>query len=301
MQLHQLAYFVAVVEERSFTRAAERCHVAQPSLSQQVRALEREVGQSLVDRARGAVGPTEAGERLLPYARRMLSDAAAATEELRRLQGLESGRLRVGATPSVATGLLPPLLARFSAAHPRVVLQVAESGSRDLVERLAVGGLDVAVVVLPVSVRGAALATTPLLRDGLVLTTSADVAVPPSGPLSGRSVDVAELADVPLVLPREGYDLREQTLAAFHAVGVVPRVVAEGGEMDTVVALVRAGLGAAVLPRTVVRGAPLRTIPLRDPAMHRTIGVAHRKDVPLSRAAQEMRRLLLEHTAWSGA
>ncbi|WP_298804709.1 LysR family transcriptional regulator [uncultured Pseudokineococcus sp.] len=295
MQLQQLACFVAVVDEAHFTRAAQRLHLAQPSLSAQVRSLEREVGGPLLHRRRGDVRPTEAGERLLPYARRILADAAAASAEMRRVRGLETGVLRVGATPSAGTALLPPVLRRFHDAHPGVVLHLAEAGSRDLVEQLAVGALDLAVVVLPVAAHGGALATTPLLRDALVLASATDGPAPVAGP----SAAAGDLADVDLVLPGEGYDLRATTLAACATAGVEPRVVADGGELDVVVALVRAGVGAAVLPRTVVDGAggALRATPLRGPALHRTVGVAHRKDVPLGRAAAEVRRLLVEQTS----
>jgi len=295
VQLQQLACFVAVVDEQHFTRAAQRLHLAQPSLSAQVRSLEREVGGPLLHRQRGAVRPTEAGERLLPYARRILADAAAAAAEMQRVRGLETGVLRVGATPSAGTALLPPVLRRFHDAHPGVVLHLSEAGSRDLVEQLAVGALDLAVVVLPVAAHGGALATTPLLRDALGLASAADGPAPVPGPSAGPQ----DLADVGLVLPGEGYDLRATALAACAAAGVEPRVVADGGELDVVVALVRAGVGAAVLPRTVVDGAggSLRWTALRGPSLHRTVGVAHRKDVPLGRAAAEVRRLLIEQTS----
>ncbi|MEJ5914939.1 LysR family transcriptional regulator [Pseudokineococcus sp. 1T1Z-3] len=295
MQLQQLACFVAVVDEAHFTRAAQSLHLAQPSLSAQVRGLEREVGGPLLHRQRGAVRPTEAGERLLPYARRILADAAAATAEMARVRGLETGVLRVGATPSAGTALLPPVLRRFHDAHPGVRLEIAEGGSRALVEQLAVGGLDLAVLVLPVSAHAGALASTPLLRDALVLASAADRPPPVPGPSAGAE----DLDGVDLVLPGEGYDLRASALSACAAAGVQPRVVADGGELDVVVALVRAGVGAAVLPRTVVDGAGegLRWVPLRGPALHRTLGVAHRKDVPLGRAAAQVRRLLIERTS----
>lgn len=103
MQLQQLAYFVAVAQEGSFTRAAERANVAQPSLSQQIKALEADLGAQLVHRARGKVGLTAAGETLLPIARRMLADAETARREIRELEALGRGRVRLGATPSLCS------------------------------------------------------------------------------------------------------------------------------------------------------------------------------------------------------
>ena len=113
MQLHQLAYFVAVAETRHFTRAAEQMRVAQPSLSQQVRALEQDVGASLFHRIRGNITLTEAGETLLPIARRILAESETAYQAIRELDELGRGRVRLGATPSLFTGLLPTMLAAF--------------------------------------------------------------------------------------------------------------------------------------------------------------------------------------------
>src|ERR1700722_18853752 len=113
VQLQQLAYFVAVADTRHFTRAADQIGVAQPSLSQQVRALERELGAPLLHRMRGNVSLTDAGEALLPVARRMLADADSARRRIREVLNLARGRVRLGATPSLCTGLLPTVLAGF--------------------------------------------------------------------------------------------------------------------------------------------------------------------------------------------
>ncbi|HEX4814755.1 MAG TPA: LysR family transcriptional regulator, partial [Nonomuraea sp.] len=142
MQLHQLAYFVAVAETRHFTQAAERMRVAQPSLSKQVKALETDLGAPLFTRARGNVTLTPAGEALLPLARRMLADADTARQEVAQLAGLRRGRVRLGATPSLCAGLVADALARFHRAYPGIELLVEEGGSRDLVRALARGQLD---------------------------------------------------------------------------------------------------------------------------------------------------------------
>lgn len=118
MHFQQLTYFVAVAEARHFTRAAEAVHVSQPSLSQQIRALEAELGADLFSRARGNITLTDAGEALLPLARRILADAETARHEVQELVSLRSGRVRLGATPSLCTGLLPDLLRAFHDRHP---------------------------------------------------------------------------------------------------------------------------------------------------------------------------------------
>ena len=147
VQLQQLAYFVAVADAQHFTRAADQVGVAQPSLSQQVRALERELGAPLLQRTRGNVSLTDAGEALLPVARRMLADADAARRRIREVLQLDRGRVRLGATPSLCTGLLPGVLAGFHRDHPGIELAIQEGGSRDLQRGLAEGALDFALVV----------------------------------------------------------------------------------------------------------------------------------------------------------
>jgi DNA-binding transcriptional LysR family regulator len=298
VQLQQLVYFVAVAETRHFTRAAERTHVAQPSLSQQIRALERELGARLFSRARGNIALTDAGEALLPLARRILADADTARHEVQELAQLRRGRVRLGATPSVCTGLLPEVLREYHRRHPGIHLLVEEGGSRDLVRELATGSLDLALIILPLQSHDPALATTELLREELVVASAAD-----SGPVDGQQrVRVRDLEGQPLVMFRRGYDLREFTVGACRAAGFEPTFAVEGGEMDAVLGFVEAGLGLAVLPSMVAdRRAFIRVTPFAAPGLQRTIGLAHRKDVEPPRAARELRRVLLGYLAAAAA
>ncbi|MFI6562316.1 LysR family transcriptional regulator [Streptomyces sp. NPDC050534] len=294
MQFQQLQYFVAVAETRHFTRAADLVHVAQPSLSQQVKALERELGADLFLRARGNITLTDAGEALLPLARRILADADTARHEVQELVQLRSGRIRLGATPSVCTGLLPDVLRAFHDRYPGIRLLIEEGGSHDLVRELARGALDLALVVLPLPTPSPALTTVELLREDLVVVSSPE-APAPGGP-GRRTVRIADLEGERLVMFRHGYDLRELTVAACRAEGFEPDFAVEGGEMDAVLGFVRAGLGLAVVPRMVATrsGRGLRVTPLARPGLHRTIALAHRSDVAPPRAARELQRMLLE-------
>ncbi|MFF0745989.1 LysR family transcriptional regulator [Streptomyces sp. NPDC004111] len=289
MQFQQLRYFVAVAECRHFTRAAEQLHVAQPSLSQQIRALERELGADLFTRARGNIALTDAGEALLPLARRILADTDTARREVQEMAQLRRGRVRLGATPSLCTGLLPDVLRTFHDAHPGIQLLVEEGGSHDLVRELARGALDLALVVLPLPTPSPALTTVELLHEDLVVVSSPAARAPRS------PVRVADLRDTPMVMFRHGYDLRELTVAACRAEGFEPVFTVEGGEMDAVLGFVRAGLGVAVVPRMVAErtGTGLRVTPLAGPGLHRTIALAHRSDVAPPRAARELQRVLL--------
>src|SRR5256885_5948668 len=280
IEFHQLKYFVAVAEQRHFTKAARNLRIAQPSVSRAIRVLEEELGTPLFHRMKGNVALTSAGEVLLPWARRVLADVDGAALEVRELADLRRGRLAVGATPSLTTTLLPPALARFHAAFPGIELVLHEAGSRDLVRELEQGALDVALVILPL--RHETLETTPLLREELVVAVAPDHAL-----ASRKTIAIADLRGVPLVMFRDGYDLRASTLAAFRRAGFEPTLALEGGEMDGVLRLAAAGLGVAVVPSLVIDPAgPLRAVRLADP-ITRTIGFANRRDRRLSRAGRE--------------
>jgi DNA-binding transcriptional LysR family regulator len=284
VQLHQLSYVVAVAEERHFTRAADRLNLAQPSLSRQIRLLEHELGVLLFHRGpgQGPVTLTADGEALLPFVRRVLADVEATRAEARALTGMSRGRLSIGATPSLITRVLAPALVEFHASHPGIELSVVEAGSRQLVRQLASGEVDLALVVLPIN--DPLVATTPLFDDPLVL------AVAPDHPLADRhDVAVMELDGLPLVMFREGYDLRAVTLAACREAGVEPRLVSQGGEMDGVLAFVAAGLGAAVVPAIAMpTESKLTGIPFASPGLSRTVALAHRADRPLPRPAHAL-------------
>ena len=278
VQLHQLAYAVAVAEEGSFTRAAERLHLAQPSLSRQVRLLEAELGVSLFNRGPGQapVTLTPDGATLLPFMRRVLADVESTGAEARALAGMVRGRVAVGATPSLITSVLAPALVAFHEGHPGIDLVVIEGGSHQLVPQVAAGEVDLALVVLPVA--DPLVITTPLFDDPLVL------AVSPRHDLADRTeVRVHELDGLDLVMFREGYDLRAVTLAACAEAGVAPHLVSEGGEMAGVLSFVAAGLGAAVVPAIALPGdGSLVAIPFSGPTMSRTVALAQRGDRALA-------------------
>lgn len=291
MTLQQLVYFLAVARTRHFTRAAEEVLVAQPSLSKQIQALENELGAPLFSRARGNIALTPAGEALLPVARRILADVESARLEVRELAGLRRGRVRVGAPPSLCASVFADVLRRYHDTYPGITLHVEEGGSRDLVRALTSGELDLALVISAPGDTGGALSATTVLTEGLVVASRAGAAWP-----GGRArVRLAELADRPLVMFREGYDLRETTVAACRSAGFEPRFSVEGGEMDAVLRFVEVGLGVAVVPSMVLAARPsLRGTPLTAPAMDRTVALAHRTDVAPTHAARAFRTVLLD-------
>ena len=290
MNLEQLKGFVTVAELGHFTRASEKLHLAQPSLSRQISTLEQELGAELFHRARGNISLTAAGETLLPRARRMLTDADAIRTEMAELAGLQRGRVRLGATPTLCISLVAEVLRAFHTAHPGIELQLIEGGSNLLIEQLAAGAVDMALVTMSEGqpVTGTALVRTPLLSEELVVVSSAD-----APPIAASSIDLQRLSQLPLVALAESYDLRGATDAAFRAAGLTPSLVVEGAEMDAVLRFVERGIGVAVVPATVPVDRPtLRSVRLAG-QLERTIVLAHRSDVNPTRAAAAMRAVIV--------
>ena len=294
MQFQQLAYFVAVAETRHFTHAAARMRVAQPSLSQQVRALERDIGAPLFHRIRGNVTLTEAGETLLPIARRILAETDAAYRAVRELDELGRGRVRLGATPSLCTGLLPTMLATFRRDYPGIELSIRESGSRDLQTELSEGTLDLAIITDSRPHDDPRLTTTPLLAEELVVISAPSTK---DKPATGARMPIRALKDRPLVMFRRGYVLRDASVAACRGEGFEPTFAIEGGEMDAVLEFVRAGIGLAVVPSTVV-GDRFHVTRFAAPGLIRTVQLAYRRDVEPTRAVRALRDAIM--TALAG-
>lgn len=289
VQIQQLTYFVAVARTRHFTRAAELAGVSQPSLSKQIRVLENSLGTPLFVRNRGAIELTSAGEALLPHAQRILIDTESAERTVHEVATLQRGRVRMGATPSLCEGLLPEALTEFHASYPDIELEVQEAGSRVLTRELADGRLDVALLIVPLHNADPDIQTTPILRERLVLASPADAGLP-------DRLEIRDLKDLPLVMFREGYDLREVTLGACADAGFEPKLSVEGGEMSAVLRFVQAGLGHAVVPSMVLTTRPhLRATQLDSPSLERVIALAHRSTEALPLAARAFKSELLEH------
>jgi DNA-binding transcriptional LysR family regulator len=294
VQLQQLRYFVAVAEMRHFTQAADELGVSQPTLSKQIHTLETSLGAPLFERIRGGVTLTVAGETLLPLAQRMIADADAARDAVADIVGLRRGEIRLGATPSLCSSLVPAVLRAYRANHPGIRLHVTEGSSQDMIADLLAHTLDLALIVQPEHGVDEALETAELLRESLVV---ASVATGPP-PTVARQLDLIELRHTPMVMFRDGYDIRDVTLQACERAGFTPKFAVEGGEMDAVLAFVEAGLGVALVPSMVLANRPLlRATPLAPPGMRRTIALAQRRGAIMSHAAAALREVVIEHCA----
>lgn len=243
LNVNALRVFLAVVDQGGFTRASATLHLSQPAVSKAVRSLEQSVGMPLLERGPRSVHPTEAGLALLERARELFAVERTAEEELRALRGLERGVLRVGASTTVATWLLPPILGAFQARHPGIALRVTSGNTRRVARSLAQRRLDVALVEGPVD--DARFEVEPWRDDDLMIIA------PPDHPLTkgGRRVSLAALARAPFVMRERGSGTREVAEAAFDAVGLVPSVALILDSTEAVKQAVAAGLGLAAVSR----------------------------------------------------
>jgi DNA-binding transcriptional LysR family regulator len=288
MELRQLAHFVAVAEERHFTRAAARVHVVQSSLSSSIGTLERELGEALFVRDNRRVALTQAGRALLPAARRALAAADEGRDAVAGVRGVLHGQLQVGAIQTLGVVDLAALLARFRRAHPGVTIRLSHGAASALARAAADAELDIAFIDGPVD--PAALTRTELGRDYLVL------AVPPGDPLARRAtirLDDPALRDRDFVEYRADSALRAQIDAACAAAGLSRRITCEVENMQYLVESVQHGLGVTVLPPMAIHAAAghAGAIPITPP-LHRDLSAVVAAGRPPTGAAQALLDLL---------
>lgn len=280
MELRHLRYFVAVAEELHFTRAAERLHMGQPPLSQQIQALEQELGVALFVRTKRRVALTEAGQRFLQSARQILADTEQAAEQARRAARGEAGELRIGFTSSLPfTTLLPSLLNDYRRRHPQVTLILREMFTTDQFEALIARKLDVGFVRYTNVTAPPGLAVREIRRDPLL------VVINQRHPLANeKSLSFAQLKDegfisYPMGVGTGLYPMLRQLAAGA---GFELKVAQEAREATTQIGLVAAGLGVAILPSPLdcVRLSGVRYVPLREPDAYLSLAVAIRAEQP---------------------
>ena len=245
LNLHHLRVFAAVAEQRGFSRAAASLRISQPAVSKAVSLLERQVGVPLIERAGRESRLTAAGDRLAMRARELFGVETAAEEELRALRGLEEGSLRVGASTTIATYLLPPILARFHEAHPAIVLRVTSANTRDITRALLERRLDIALAEGPVE--HPRIVARRWQSDELVV-----IAPPGHRLVSRRTVAVRELAAERFVVRERGSGTREVAERALSKHGVRPPAALQLGSTEAVKQAVAAGLGLAIVSRYTV-------------------------------------------------
>jgi LysR family hydrogen peroxide-inducible transcriptional activator len=280
MEFHQLRYLCAIVDTGSFSRAAERCHVAQPSLSQQISKLEDEMGARLFDRLGRSVRLTDAGRTFLPHARAVLHETELGRSEVDGRRRDARGTVAVGVIPTIAPYYMPKRIAAFTRRHTEATLRIVEETTPVLVESLRSLAVDVAILSLPLKHRDFEI--TPLLTERLYAALPAD-----HPRANAASLALRELREDRFVLLRDSHCFRGITLAACDRARLDPRVAFESGQFSSLLGMVAAGVGVTLVPEMAIdRSASCRYVRISDAQAFRTIAAARLKGRSFSRAQQ---------------
>lgn len=296
--LRQLQYFVAVAETLSFRKAAERCRVAQPSLSVQVAQLEEALGVALFERDKRHVLLTAAGRALVEYARRTLRDADDLATAARSLGDPFAGTIRVGVIPTVSPYLLPGVTPALRAKYPRLTVIWVEDRTPVLAASLDDGSLDAALLALEADIGD--VEHEVITRDDFVLAT------PPGHALGAKSgpVSVSELKGQDVLLLDDGHCLRDQALEVCSRARA-REMEFRATSLPTLVQMVSGGVGVTLLPElslaTETKRSELCVRPFAAPPPHRTVALAWRKRSPLATALRQVAVTIREHAARDGA
>ncbi len=273
MTLTQLTYLVAVAETGSFLKAASRCFVTQPTLSMQVKKLERQLGETLLDRTRQPVVPTQLGRRVIEQARVVVREHSRISDIVSQSRGVVAGEYRLGVIPTVASSLLPLILGPFTKAYPEVVLSVEELTTKNLIQALLEDRLDGGLAATPL--REEKLEETPLYYEDFMVF-SQDKRL-----LSRKTISPGVLEDLDVLLMNEGHCFRDQAIE-ICSTGHGTRLRYESGSFKTLIKLVEVGQGSTLLPQLVALGLPRRQSkylrPFASPIPRREVSlVTHRR------------------------
>lgn len=283
MEIHQLTYFVAVAETGSFSRAAERCNIAQPSLSQQIQKLEQELGEPLFDRLPRKVVLTDAGRTLLPRAVSILSDLQDIKHTLNQNADAGHGLLNVGFIPTIAPFVLPRVIQRFSQEFPNARLTVQEDLTETIVRNLLDGKLDVGITSMPIHHR--LIRTQELLTEPLLVASAKE-----NDFITRASIHVKELDDFPFIALSEMHCLGEQVQSFCHRQNLELKIVCDTSQLTTVKNCVEIGLGVSLVPRALALSDKSQQVnyrPLNGAAPQRKIAAATHAERTLSFLAKK--------------
>ncbi len=288
MEIHQLRYVVAVARTGNFSRAAEQCHIAQPSISQQIQKLEDELGERLFDRSSRDGTLTEAGRLLHDYAQRLLTLAGEAQTAVQELQQMRRGRVIVGANEAAVHSLLPHI-ERFAAQHPQVAVEVRRVPSRQIAEAVLDRSLDFGIITFHPAARG--VQTIPLGADDIVLLTS------PGHPLATkRRVTIEEVGRQVVIAHNDPSPTRDRVLRAYERRQTAINIRLSLPSLDGIKRAVEMGIGVALLPRrcalTEIARGHLVAIKVPELGAPRQVRLVFRRTGERSRASEAFLALL---------
>jgi LysR family transcriptional regulator, hydrogen peroxide-inducible genes activator len=276
--IRQLRYFDALARHGHFRRAAHACSISQPALSMQIKELEDALGGVLLERNARQVALTRFGEELVERVRDILRSVDELGDFARAAQDQLAGRLRIGMIPTIAPYLLPKVIENLARMHPEIDIHVRETLTPKLIQEVAEGRLDTAIVALPVS--------EPSLTE-VALFTENFLLVRPGEDEKTPVPSHERLREMRLLLLEEGHCFRDQALAFCNMQSSPPREVLDASSLSTLVQMVGAGIGVTLIPEMAVevetRSAPVSVARFRNPQPSRTIGMVWRKTSPLAR------------------
>lgn len=288
MELRQLQYAIQIAAEKNFSRAAEKLHIAQPSLSQQLAKMERELGVLLFQRNTNHVDLTYAGAQFVEKAQRILDMVEQLRQEMEDISQLRKGKLIVGSLPITGSHILPLVLPVFQEQYPDIEVVLIEDTSANLEQLTAQGKTDLSMLSLPLIDQ--TLSCETMLEEEICL------AVPPNHPLAKRVtetksniVPIQELASEPFIVLKKGQGFRQIAIDLCQQAGFSPRIVFESSNIETVQSLVAAGMGVAFVPEMITRSTRGRFVPSYlklENHPSRTLVMAHKKGRYLSKAAE---------------
>lgn len=290
MNLRDLRYLIALADLRHFGRAAEACHVSQPTLSTQVRKLEEELGVALVERAPRQVMLTPAGRDIVERARRVLADVEQMRETARRTADPEAGTVRLGIFPTLGPYLLPHVVPGLRARFPRLELLLVEEKTEVLLGMLRDGRLDAAVLALPLH--------EDWLEAEFLFEEPFMLAVPGAHALGQRAgLRLGDLADQNLLLLEDGHCLRDQALEVCTLSGAGEKEGFRATSLETLRQMVAAGVGITLLPMLAVKppvspSPDLKLVPFRTPAPSRRIAMVWRKSSAMAGFLRQLAQVL---------
>jgi len=290
INLHHLRLFTAVVDQGGFTKAAQALHLSQPAISKSLNELERQLHLKLLDRSGRSIRLTDAGRLLHARGRELFGVERIAERELRELRGLKRGALRVAASTTIATYMLPPVLGRFRTRHPAVRLRIASANTRTVLKMLLESRVDVALVEGPIS--HPRVEVRPWMQDELV------VIAPPHHPAAARPVEIHELPSFPFLVREPGSGTRVVGQRALARHGVRLTNTMRIGGTEAIKQAVASGLGLAIVSRAAAADqialGRIAVVSVVDLVINRTLTQIKLRDRLPSGTARELELLLDE-------
>ncbi len=288
MELRQLQYFITVADHKSITKGATALFVSQPTVSQQLSALEKELNRTLFERHAGGVRLTDAGQTLLPYALRILQNIEDARDEITGTQGRDA-TVRIGVLPTLTRSILPNLIKQYQINQPGFKIDVTEASTQTLVKLVITGDLQMALLDLPLS--DPLLHVEKLWSEELILIASPDFNVPTS------SIELTKLKHQPFITMEAGYGLRDALFRLTQPVGFNPKITMELTSLGAIIGFVRQGFGISLVAKRTVQSeitiGEIQSIHLST-SIHRDIGIIWRNQRSLGSATYAFSKYIKE-------